>query len=102
MKEFAKLFRNLDEDTKTNDRIKHLVNYFKTADEKDSIWVCWFLSGNRIKGAVKTSELRAFTSQKSGLPMWLIEECHDRVGDLAETISLLVENGGDGKKVGLC
>ena len=52
--------------------------------------VCWFLSGNRIKGAIKTGELRLFSSERSGLPLWLIEESHDRVGDLAETISLLI------------
>ena len=45
---------------------------------------------NRIKGAIKTGELRLFSSERSGLPLWLIEESHDRVGDLAETISLLI------------
>ena len=90
MREFAKLFHDLDQSTKTNDRIELLVNYFSTANEDDSIWVCWFLSGNRIKGAIKTGELRLFSSERSGLPLWLIEESHDRVGDLAETISLLI------------
>ena len=66
------------------------------APPEDSIWVCWFLAGNRIKGAIKTSELRTFASERSGLPQWLIEECHDRVGDLAETISLLVSTEGGG------
>ncbi len=90
MREFAKLFHDLDQSTKTNDRIELLVNYFSTANEDDSIWVCWFLSGSRIKGAIKTGELRLFSSERSGLPLWLIEESHDRVGDLAETISLLI------------
>ena len=45
MREFAKLFHDLDQSTKTNDRIELLVNYFSTANEDDSIWVCWFLSG---------------------------------------------------------
>ena len=90
MREFAKLFHDLDQSTKTNDRIELLVNYFSTANEDDSIWVCWFLSGNRIKGAIKTGELRLFSSERSGFPLWLIEESHDRVGDLAETISLLI------------
>ena len=93
MKKFARLFHDLDQANKTNDRIDYLIKYFKTANEEDSLWVCWFLSGNRIKGAVKTSELRNFASERSGLPMWLIEECHDRVGDLAETLSLLVGKG---------
>ena len=93
MKRFSKLFHDLDESTKTNDRIQYLVDYFKEAPETDSIWVCWFLGGNRIKGALKVSELRKFASERSGFPEWLIEECHDRVGDLAETISLLIGKG---------
>ena len=94
MKKFASLFHDLDGMTKTNDRLDRLVHYFKDADPEDSIWVCWFLSGNRIKGAIKTGELRAFVSEKVNLPIWLIEECHDRVGDLAETISLLAGSMG--------
>ena len=96
MKEFSQLFHDLDEATKTNDRLDHLVQYFSESNPEDSIWVCWFLAGNRIKGAIKTSELRTFASERSGFPQWLLEECHDRVGDLAETISLLVATRGEG------
>ena len=89
MKKFASLFHDLDSMTKTNERLDRLMTYFEDASPKDSIWVCWFLAGNRIKGAIKTGELRSFLSEKVNLPIWLIEECHDRVGDLAETVSLL-------------
>lgn len=89
MRLFADLFHDLDSLTKTNERIDRLVRYFQEAPGKDSIWVCWFLSGNRIKGAIKTGELRTFLSDRTGLPLWLVEECHQRVGDLAETVSLL-------------
>jgi DNA ligase 1 len=94
MKLFSQLFHDLDSTTKTNARLDFLVNYFLEADPKDAIWVCWFLNGNRIKGALKTSELRLFASHFSGLPVWLVEECHENVGDLAETISLLVHGAG--------
>jgi DNA ligase-1 len=96
LREFSQLFHDLDESTKTNDRIDQLVKYLMEAPPENSIWVCWFLAGNRIQGAIKTSELRTFASERSGLPQWLIEECHDRVGDLAETISLLVSTEGGG------
>ncbi|HAY75577.1 MAG TPA: ATP-dependent DNA ligase, partial [Opitutae bacterium] len=89
MRLFADLFHDLDSLTKTNERIDRLVRYFQEAPGQDSIWVCWFLSGNRIKGAIKTGELRTFLSDRTGLPLWLVEECHQRVGDLAETVSLL-------------
>ena len=101
MREFSQLFHDLDESTKTNDRIDQLVKYLMEAAPEDSIWVCWFLAGNRIKGAIKTSELRTFASERSGLPQWLLEECYDRVGDLAETISLLVATEGGGEILSL-
>lgn len=97
MKTFSDLFHDLDCLTKTNQKLDRLVSYFENAPTEDAIWVCWFLSGNRIKGVVKTSELRRFVSDRVKLPIWLIEECHDRVGDLAETISLLVENKENSK-----
>ena len=55
MKEFAELFHGLDSETKTNARLDLLVDYITKSDPQDAIWVCWFLSGNRIKGAIKVS-----------------------------------------------
>jgi DNA ligase-1 len=101
MKNFAALFHDLDSMTKTNDRLDRLVTYFENTCHEDSIWVCWFLAGNRIKGAIKTGELRSFLSEKVNLPLWLIEECHDRVGDLAETVSLLAGSDSGNKSLGL-
>ena len=101
MKFFSRLFHDLDELTKTNDRIDRLGRYLEESKPEDSIWACWFLAGNRIKGAVKTSELRSFASDRTGFPDWLVAESHDRVGDLAETLSLLVEDHGAGRTLSL-
>ena len=86
MKLFSQLFHDLDNLTKTNDRIDRLVTYFEEALPEDALWVSWFLSGNRMKGIIKTGELRSFAAQRCGLPLWLVEDSHDKVGDLAETI----------------
>jgi DNA ligase-1 len=101
MKLFSRLFHDLDAMTKTNERVERLGLYFEQADPKDSIWACWFLAGNRIKGAVKTSQLRAFASERTGLPDWIVSESHERVGDLAETLSLLVEAKVSGTSLSL-
>ena len=101
MKDFAELFHDLDNMTKTNDRLNRLIRYFEDSKPEDAIWVCWFLSGNRIKGAIKTGELRNFLARRTKLPIWLIEECHDRVGDLAETISLLAGSESESSSSGL-
>ena len=90
MKLFAQLFHDLDEMTKTNAKLDRLVEYFKSAPPEDATWVVWFLSGNRIKGTVKTGEIRNFVAERADLPVWLVEECHHQVGDLAETAALLL------------
>ena len=55
-----------------------------------------------LREQLKASELRTFASERSGLRKWLLEECHDRVGDLAETISLsLIGNGVEKYKCSL-
>jgi DNA ligase-1 len=90
MREFAELFHDLDGMTKTGDRIDRMSTYFRDADPNDAGWAAWFFAGNRIKGAVRTGELREWVAQRANLPLWLLEESYERVGDLAETISLLV------------
>ena len=90
MKAFSELFTNIDQTTSTNEKTDALVNYFATADEQDTIWCVALLSGRRPKRTVKTSELWEWSSELSGLPTWLQAESYHIVGDLAETISLLL------------
>lgn len=39
-----------------------------------------------------TDELRTWAAALTGLPPWLVEASHDQVGDLAETMALLVDS----------
>lgn len=90
MKQFADLFRALEESTGTSEKLELLSQYFKTAPQEDTILVIAFLTGNRPKRSVKTTELRQWAAEAAGIDDWLFDECYENVGDLAETISLLV------------
>ena len=90
MKLFSQLFHSLDVASGSNERVRLLKDYFEKADPEDAIWTCWFLNGNRIKGAIKLKDLRQLCAEVSKLPVWLVEDSHERVGDLAETLSLLI------------
>ncbi|MGP3723147.1 ATP-dependent DNA ligase [Cereibacter sphaeroides] len=90
MKRFAALFDLLDRTTRTSAKVAALADYFRTAPEEDRVWTIGLLSGRRPKRAVNTTELRSWAAEASGLPVWLAEEVHPIVGDLAETISLLL------------
>lgn len=90
MKQFANLFSALSETNKTNDRIAILKSYFENAPEKDKIWAIYLLSGGKIKRQVNHTQLRTWAMEATGLPQWLFEECYHSVGDLSETIALLL------------
>jgi len=90
MKDFIQLFNNLDSTTKTNAKVEALTNFFNNADNNDKLWAIALLSHRRPKRAITTTFLREWAAEKSGLPIWLFEESYHIVGDLAETISLIL------------
>lgn len=90
MQQFAQLVKILSNSTKTNEKLEALRHYFVTAGEKDKPWVVALFSGRRPKRTVNSTQLKTWCIQASGLPEWLFEECYHTVGDLAETIALLL------------
>lgn len=93
MRAFTALFGELDRTTRTNEKVEALVSYFSSAAPPDAAWALHVLTGGRVKRAVNTRLLRGWAAEESGLPLWLVEESHDAVGDLAETLSLLLPEG---------
>ncbi len=89
MQRFTRLFNELDQTTKTNQKVQALVNYFEEAVEEDKIWTIALLSGKRPGRSVGTSFLRTWAAEVGNIPDWLFEESYHVVGDLAETISLV-------------
>lgn len=90
MKAFADLYHRLDSSTSNNAKLTALVDYFRLAGDADAAWAVYFLGGGRPRQLVPTKLLRELAIQTSQLPPWLFEECYQAVGDLAETLSLLL------------
>jgi DNA ligase-1 len=90
MKNFASLFTELDQTNKTNDKVAILTRYFSQVQDADKVWALALLSGKRPKRQVNTTLLRNWAMEVSGVAPWLFEESYHVVGDLAETISLLL------------
>jgi DNA ligase 1 len=90
MKRFARLYAALDETTATNEKVAALVEYFVSAPPADAAWAVHFLIGRRPKRLVSSSRLRMWAAEEAGIPAWLFEESYHAVGDLAETITLLL------------
>ncbi len=90
MKRFARLFAALDATTRTSEKTAALADYFREAPEEDRLWTIALLSGRRPKRAVNTTELAQWAAEAAGMPHWLFEETYPVVGDLAETIALIL------------
>ena len=92
---FARLFAAIDETTRTNEKVDAMAEYFATADPADAAWAVYFLCGGRPKRLIPVRRLAAWAMEEADVPEWLFEECYDAVGDLAETMSLLLPDARD-------
>ncbi|HAV54132.1 MAG TPA: ATP-dependent DNA ligase, partial [Aequorivita sp.] len=90
MKDFAQLIKKLDSTNKTNEKVAALTEYFQNANDADKLWTIAILSHRRPKRPVNTTLLRLWATEISGIPLWLFEESYHIVGDLAETIALII------------
>ena len=92
MQRFAALYRELDRSTATSDKRAALAAYFRDAPPEDAAWALWLLSGGKLAKIANTTELRDWIVEESGQPDWLVDESHAHVGDLAETLALLLDD----------
>ena len=90
MKAFAALYRALDDSTSSLAKRAALQAYLMTAPPADAAWAVYFLAGGKPRQLVPTRLLKQLAREASGLPEWLFDESYDAVGDLAETIALLL------------
>lgn len=90
MKAFTELYSQLDQSTKTNDKVNAMVTYFTHTNTQDAYWTFALLTGRKPKRPVRTGDLKLWATEVARVPYWLFEECYGVVGDLAETISLLI------------
>src|SRR6478672_1668435 len=90
MKNFAELIKTLDSSNKTNVKVDALTHYFKNASDEDKVWTIAILSHRRPPRPVNTTLLRLWANELAEIPLWLFEESYHIVGDLAETIALVI------------
>ncbi len=94
MKAFANLFTALDETNKTNQKLSALAAYFEKAPPEDAAWAVYFLSGRKPRQIIPSHDLTDWAIEAAGIPPWLFSESYGAVGDIAETIALLLPESG--------
>ena len=103
MRRFAELYQRLDRSTATLDKRAALVDFFRAAPPADAAWALHLLVGRKIGGArarlAGSGELRTWVGELSGTPAWLVEASYHHVGDLAETLTLLLDDPPPGQRL---
>src|ERR1700761_2808039 len=90
MKAFAQLFLSLDETNKTNEKVKVLKDYFTSVPDTDKMHMLALFTSRKPKRQINSTQIRNWAIEASHIPVWLFEESYQVVGDLAETMSLLM------------
>jgi len=101
MRNFARLFAELDASTATLAKVDALKRYFANAASADAAWAVYFLAGGKPRQVVPTALLRALACRVAGIGEWLFEESYQAVGDLAETIAHVLPPPRRHSEVGL-
>ncbi len=95
MRDFAVLYQRLDAATSTRQKRAALLDYIRMAQADPArhgaaAWAIYFLAGGKPRQLAPTKLLRQLAIEEARLPEWLFEESYQRVGDLAETLALLL------------
>lgn len=101
MRRFADLYCALDASTKTHVKVAALAAYFREAPPADAAWAAYFLTGRKLARAVGSRDLRAAALSLAQIPEWLFDASYDAVGDLAETIALVLPPAAGADERGL-
>jgi DNA ligase 1 len=93
MQHFAQLYQALDASTATTAKVAALVAYFRsvgTTAPADAAWAVYFLAGGKPRQVLPTARLREAACAQAGIDDWLFDACYQAVGDLAETLALVL------------
>lgn len=90
MNAFATLLTALERARSTGQKLELLTAYFKSAPAGDAAWALHLLTGRRPQRIASGPELRRWLGDATGLSEAVLEATYAHVGDLAETLALVL------------
>ena len=93
MRRFAALYTELDRTASTLAKREAIAAYLREAPPADAAWAVHVLGGAKLRRLATSTELRHALAEATGCADWLIDESYQHVGDLAETIALMLPPG---------
>lgn len=94
MERFARLYEAIDRTTSTNEKVAAMARFFRETAPEDAAgaaWSLYVLSGGKLKRLINGPTLAAWACDAASIEPWLFRECYAAVGDMAETISLVLD-----------
>ena len=93
MQRFAALYDELDRTASTLAKREAIAAYLHAAPAADAAWAVYVLGGGKLRRLATSTEMRRALAASTGYAGWLIDESYAHVGDLAETIALMLPTG---------
>jgi DNA ligase-1 len=90
MKDFANLINALDSTNKTTLKQEAIIEFLSVAPSQDKLWFLALFTGKKPKRNINSNYMRQWAMEIAQIPEWLFQESYSSVGDLGETISLIL------------
>ncbi|RNC64914.1 ATP-dependent DNA ligase [Proteiniphilum sp. X52] len=90
MKSFVRLVSALDITNKTTQKLEAIDRFLDEADEQDKLWLLALFTGKRPRRNIHSGLMRQWAIERSGISEWLFSESYSSVGDMSETIALIL------------
>ena len=81
------------EQTQQGVGIDLLREFIIQADNREAVCVIHLFNGSLPKRCITSAQLRAWSSEAAGIPLWLFDDSLKPAGGLAETASLVIPEG---------
>ncbi|MBU6157904.1 MAG: ATP-dependent DNA ligase [Bacteroidetes bacterium] len=95
MNAFVTLIIALGKTNSINAKQALLAEYFSSANDQDKLWTIALFTGKKPKRTLPAALLKKWCAAYCQIPEWLFNESYHTVGDLAETIALLLPAKGE-------
>jgi DNA ligase-1 len=92
VRRLAALFDELDATTSTTRKVELMASYFLEVPPEDGAWGLYLLMGQKLKRLLPARAIARWVQARTNTPEWLFRECYGAVGDLAETVCLLMDD----------
>lgn len=90
MKAFTTLVNALDSTNKTSLKLAAINQFLAEASDEDKLWLLALFTGKRPKRSINTGLMKQWAREIAAIPEWLFQEAYAAVGDLGETIALVL------------